>query len=185
LECSSSTSGFANITTVALNNKTENNLQAIYSTSRIKSLEGILDVWFVMGEMQVFILEGVEFLQIGESLKTFSGCIGSDDTDTVSKQYESVEGVSCSVNSGCEVVANQLQAQISSITTSVGVAGGGGVGCFCGSCLIVALFYRRKKKKITNMVVVDNQGVVNNFTFSDLFTENQELINPLFGDNVS
>ena len=130
--------------------------------------------------MQVFILNELDFSLIGESFNAFSGCISSADVKAVSNQYQSsaAEGVSCSVNSGCEAT-NQLQAQIGTISTSIGVAGGGGVGCFCGSCLIAVLFYRRKKKKIAGQATVESMGT-STFNSSDLFTANRDLTNPLF-----
>jgi len=65
-----------------------------------------------------------------------------------------------------------------SITTSIGVAGGGGVGCFLGASVVALVFYRRKKPKAEPLVdqpVVDKDSVIKN----DLFESNQHLHNPL------
>jgi hypothetical protein len=36
-------------------------------------------------------------------------------------------------------LVSQLQAQVGTISTAVGAAGGGGIGCFCGSCIVAVL----------------------------------------------
>eukprot|EP01102_Stenamoeba_stenopodia_P000803 TRINITY_DN10751_c0_g1_i1.p1 TRINITY_DN10751_c0_g1~~TRINITY_DN10751_c0_g1_i1.p1 ORF type:complete len:946 (+),score=127.91 TRINITY_DN10751_c0_g1_i1:172-3009(+) len=171
----------SNLTSINLNNDT--GMLALYSYSEVPGLQDFADVWFRMGDMRVYVLDTSEISAFGQGLQTFGACVSNSAVDEVIQQYETID-VTCDIDSSClSRETNQLSAQIGSITTSVGVAGGGGVGCFCGSCLIAFLFFRRKKKKkdeFEEVKVTNTEQTLASGTFNLLFDEQEQVMNPLF-----
>jgi hypothetical protein len=137
LQCNRLDSGLSNITTIQFNNRT--GLSGFFVYSRLPRVEEVVEVWFMMGNLSVFVVDTVDFVALGASQSVFSACLPEDSIDTVVGQYETDEVV-CDTDTGCSSpTVNQLSAQVSTISTSVGAAGGGGIGCFCGSCVIALL----------------------------------------------
>eukprot|EP01102_Stenamoeba_stenopodia_P012551 TRINITY_DN3980_c0_g1_i2.p1 TRINITY_DN3980_c0_g1~~TRINITY_DN3980_c0_g1_i2.p1 ORF type:complete len:663 (+),score=97.97 TRINITY_DN3980_c0_g1_i2:121-2109(+) len=147
LECQradSAANALSNITTIMLNNDTQ--LMLFYLPKRSAALENVVDIWFKLNDWSAYVIDSVDFVAIGASQNQFSTCLPDESVDTVKKQYEDSGNSVCDVSSDC-AAQNQLSAQVGTISTSIGVAGGGAVGCFCGSCIVALVFYRRKKKK--------------------------------------
>jgi len=120
-----------------LNNGT--GLMLFYLPKSSEVLEEAVEVWFKLNEWSAFLVDSVDFVSIGASQNQFSACLPKSGVDSVKKQYEEQSNSICEVSTSECSVDNQLSAQVSTITTSVGVAGGGAVGCFCGSCLVAII----------------------------------------------
>jgi len=118
-----------------LNNDTQ--LMLFYIPLRSEMMEKTVDVWFRLNQWSAFMVDSVDFVAIGASQNQFSACLPVGGIDSVTKEYEEQGNSICEVaDNTCKTTENQLSAQVGTISTSVGVAGGGAVGCFCGSCLV-------------------------------------------------
>lgn len=164
------------MTTTILNNGTKT--YAFYTYIEIPVLEQIIEVQFRLGQMRVFIIDQVDFVSLGSAQSSFGQCLSDGAVSTVANQFDP-DQVTCAVSTDC-ATNNQLQAQIATISTSVGAAGGGSVGCFCGSCLVAVVFYRRKKKAPPVVALVEDPGT-NTSVANLLYTEAEEM-NPLFSE---
>lgn len=180
LECTRDSSALSNVTTIVVNNAT--GLNSFYTYSSIPALEDIVDAWFQMASLRVFFITQEDFVALGASQGVFSGCIASSSVSDVSNQYDDSD-VTCDVSTDCITVQNQLSAQVATISTSVGAAGGGSVGCFCGSCLIAVLYYRRKKKTVDTSALIERTDSTKSFVSSEAFEDAKDLVNPLFDLN--
>jgi len=167
---------------VTINNST--GLSGLYLHHRLPRVEEVVPVWFRLRNLTVFLVDQVDFVALGAAQNVFSACLPSGAIDSVIEQYEGGESrVTCEVSDDCSVpsVIDTLAAQVGSISTSVGVAGGGGVGCFCGSCIIALLFFRRKKEKsdLALTAAVTTNEAFNHFQVNNFFEES-DAVNPLF-----
>lgn len=201
LSCTRSDSFLSNVTVYSLNNSSRafnlsssdldyeetTSFSAITSEQEVPFLEDLFEVHFRLGERWVFLVDGQDFLELGRAQSVFAECLSEDSTDQVTARYESGgEDIICAVlDNSCEVQSFDLLAsQVGTIGTSVGVAGGAGVGCFCGSCIVAVLFFRRKKKKdeIQDAALSIQKSFAwneeNQFS-NDLFVETSDQ-NPLF-----
>jgi len=118
---------------------------------------------------------------VGASQSVFAECLPSDAISEIEAQYDKDPDVQCAVDDTCAgVQTNQLTAQVGTISTAIGAAGGGGIGCFCGSCLIAFIFFRRKKTKADKEfeVKVPSTGDDSQSVFKSRFCSNH-LMNQL------
>lgn len=170
------------MTSFLINNSTQ--LSVLFTSNPASRLRELLDVWFELNSMSVFLVNETDFVSLGQAQGVFGACLSDDSVDEVARSYEATD-VTCEVSKDCRAPeVNLLSSQVGTIATSVGAAGGGGVGCFCGACVVAVLFFRRKKKKDTDLAKAHSVAFSNTdeikFDVNDLFTNDQNLMNPLF-----